>query len=157
LIRSRRRQALLRAAGSTATRRPSLVGSLDPSASPRQETRRSRVLNDPRGIRQNPRSVSFDLERLSLVSLNVLRRLPRSRPQGNTAKHRTRRSPTRERPKDVSCIALFTMSVRCRLARAIGQEGSSSDEPANQIVSRILRLCRKRRWWSLSRQRRANQ
>ena len=26
------------------------------------------------------------------------------------------------------------MSVSCRLARAIGQEGSSRDEPANQIV-----------------------
>src|SRR6187431_1920673 len=47
LIRSRRRQALLRGGGSSANPSiMSLVGSLDPSASPRQETRRSRALND---------------------------------------------------------------------------------------------------------------
>ena len=97
----------------------SLVGSLDPSASPRQETRRSRALNDL-AIRQDPRSVSFDLERLSSVSLNVLRRPPRSRPRGIRPNTRTRRSPTRERPKNVSCIALFTMSV-CRMSPSGGQ------------------------------------
>ena len=89
LIRSRRRQALLRGGGSSAN--PSiisLVGSLDPSASPRQETRRSRVLNDPRGIRQNPRSVSFDLERLLSLQRTSKGPLRGARPTRRTPEQR---------------------------------------------------------------------
>ena len=55
LIRSRRRQALLRGGGSSAN--PSIClwsEVLTRTHPPRQEMRRSRVLNDPRGIRQNP-------------------------------------------------------------------------------------------------------
>lgn len=83
---------------------------VDPTALPRQRTHRgSRTLNGL-SARQGPRSVSFDLERLlSLQRTEV----PCAAP-----------APLGERPNSVSCIALFTMSVRCRLARAIGQEGS---------------------------------
>ena len=43
-----------------------------------------------------------------------------------TAKRRTRHDPHSGRTQNVSCIALFTISVSCRRARAIGQEGSPS-------------------------------
>jgi hypothetical protein len=136
LIRSRRRQALLRVAGSTTTRR-SVSGrkSFDPTALPRQRRHRgSRALNDLREIRQDPRSVSFDLERLFLVSRSVLRRPPPGHPRGKTAKHRDATLPHSGTPQkrlvycslhDVSLPDVATRrSVRCRLARAIGQEGS---------------------------------
>ena len=75
--------------------------------------------------------MSFDLERLSLVSWcasRYLRTLP-----SHTAKRRTRRSPTRDRPKNVSCFrSLHDVSILPR--SSIGQEGSSHDEPANRIV-----------------------
>lgn len=77
LIRSRRRQALLRVAVQTTTRVPLWSEVVDPTALPRQRTRRgSRTLNGL-SARQGPRSVSFDLERL--LSLQ-----PASRP---TARH----------------------------------------------------------------------
>ena len=121
LIRSRRRQALLREVVQTSTRVPFWSEVVDPTALPRQRTRRgSRVLNDPLGIRQNPRSVSFDLERL-LSLQSVLR--PTARHPPHLADART--------------ASRVLLSSRChvisRLALAIGQEGSSVDEPANQI------------------------
>ena len=61
---------------------------VDPSASPRQETRRSRVLNDPQGIRQNPRSVSFDLERLLSLQRTSKGPLRGARPTRRTPEQR---------------------------------------------------------------------
>ena len=104
------------------------VGSLDPSASPRQETRRSRALNG-RQTRQDPRSVSFDLERL-LSSQRTSRGPPRGiRP--------TRRTPEQ---RLVYCslhdVSISSSRSRDRTGRLI------PDEPANQIsrwpVARLL-------------------
>jgi hypothetical protein len=177
LIRSRRRQALLREESRSPYRfaargqfhpQPvdlSLVGSLDPNAS--SSAGDAPVASFERlllGTRQNPRSVSFDLERLLSLRTGLSARSRGARP--------TRRAPEQRLVynslHDVSGrMSPSGASVSRRLARAIGQEGSSSDEPANRIgVSsgrplrcsrppRILRLCRKRRWWSLPRQRRA--
>ena len=64
-----------------------LVGSLDPSASPRQETRRSRALNDL-AIRQDPRSVSFDLERLLSLQRTSKGPLRGARPTRRTPEQR---------------------------------------------------------------------
>jgi len=112
LIRSRRRQALLRGGGSSANPSiMSLVGSLDPSASPRQETRRSRALNDL-AIRQDPRSVSFDLERLLSLQRTSKGPLRGARP--------TRRTPEQ---RLVYC-SLHDVSILSR--SSIGQEGSPS-------------------------------
>ena len=106
-------------------------------------------------IRQDPRSVSFDLERLLSLQRTSKGPLRGARP--------TRRTPEQRLVycslHDVSVPDVaIRRSVSRRLARAIGQEGSSQmNLPIRSGASRILRLCRKRRWWSLSPRRGANQ
>ena len=95
---------------------------------------------DPSGRRR----LLGQCHRLGKTVLVVLPlRCLRTSPQ--TARRRTCPDPHSGRTQNVSCFALFTMSVpdvairavsaSCRLARAIGQEGSFRDEPANRIVS----------------------
>jgi len=55
---------------------------------PRQEIRRSRVLNGPQGTRQNPRSVSFDLERLLSLQRTSKGPLRGARPTRRTPEQR---------------------------------------------------------------------
>jgi hypothetical protein len=114
---------------------------VDPAALPRQRTRRgSRALNDPLGSDRTHGQCHLtwkDCLGCPTASRAMRTICPRA------ARRRTRHDPHSGRTQNVSCFALFTMSVgrmspsgvsvRCRLARAIGQEGSSSDEPANRI------------------------
>jgi len=55
---------------------------------PRQEMRRSRVLNGPQGTRQSPRSVSFDLERLLSLQRTSKGPLRGARPTRRTPEQR---------------------------------------------------------------------
>jgi hypothetical protein len=72
LIRSRRRQALLYGGGSPPTRRRFLWSEVvDPAALPRQRMRRGSRAPDDLSVDRSPRSVSFDLERLSSVSYRL--------------------------------------------------------------------------------------
>ena len=133
LIRSRRRRALLRDGWFKPSTHPH---ALDQKSSTRAHPlgrRRagSRVLNDPRRIRQSSRSVSFDLERLSLVVLPRFALLEDVRPRTTPDAADAARSPLGNGPKNVSCFALFTMSVAgCR-------------HPACQYLAAIARSDRK--------------
>ena len=132
LIRSRRRQALLRGAGSSAN--PSIClwsEVIDPNASPRQETRRLRVLE--RSLRDQTRP-TVSVIRLGKTVLSSCTRSARSRTLPRTARRTDASAPTRERPKDVSCIALFTMSVAGCRHPAVSPSSRSRDRTGRLIV-----------------------
>jgi hypothetical protein len=84
--------------------------------------------------------------RLGKTVFSVLPRLALLEDRGPrvTASRRTRRSPTWERPEDVSCFALFTMSL-CRMSPSGGQyvaaisrsdRKAHASEPASHIALR---------------------
>ena len=145
LIRSRRRQALLRDGGSYPSTH--LLGFCSEVISTHAPClgrggRRQRVQRS-QAIRRPSRSVYFDLERLSLVVL------PRGAPLEDSCPRaaptwRTLSAPHSERTQK---RLVFLLSSRCQYVTchdlAIGQEGSSADEPANRIGRRT------RSWWSL--------
>jgi hypothetical protein len=151
LIRSRRRQALLREVVQTSTWRPNLVGSLDPSApASAKGMRRLRVLN---GSFSEPDKTHGQCH---LTWKDCCRcnqpcgRLRGERPTWRTPEQRLVYNSLH----DVMCRMLPSgVSVSRRLVLTIGQEGSSSDEPANQVARPIRSRGLKGssgRWWSLS-------
>ena len=140
LIRSRRRRALLRDGGSKPSTHPiAWIRSLDPERTlgrgPPGSSKPRTTPSRRRRIRQSSRSVSFDLERLSWLSLRRAGRRSRARTPAPRQNARTRPNPHSGRTQNVSCFALFTMSS-CRMSPsgpcqivtcrdlAIGQEGS---------------------------------
>ena len=127
LIRSRRRRALLRGGGSAANPSPgswSEVFLTRWRRLGRRHRRRQRSLRIDAAF-----SVSvIDLERLFLVSCRASRYLRTRSP--HSAKRRTRRSPTRERPKNVSCFCSLH-DVNCRISPSGTVNCLTCDQTAN--------------------------
>ena len=109
----------------------------DPRRTPRQEAPGCEAPNDPgfNRTRQTSRSVSFKTWKDCLwLSYRALRCSRTVAP----AQRQTRRTLSVPHSERTQKRLVFLLSSRCQIVScrdlAIGQEGSSSDEPANQIV-----------------------
>ena len=133
LIRSRRRRALLRDGGSN--RQPVPMPGSEVSTRSGPLGRRTARFSKPRTIpkvRRSSRSVSLTWKDCLWLSYRACAARGQLSPRTPNAADPS--VPHSGRTQNVSCFALFTMSVSACRDLAIGQEGSSSDEPANRIA-----------------------